>query len=58
MLSGVKGKHKDNKESELIYNLIDYGFNYKIIDLDYEKVARKKNSKESQEIVIFNYTND
>lgn len=58
MLSGVKGKHKDSKESELIHKLIDDGFNYKIINLDYEKVARKKNSKESQEIVIFNYKKD
>lgn len=56
MLSGVKGKHKDDKESKIINKLIDYGFNYKLIDLDYEKVARKKNSKNSQEIVIFNYS--
>lgn len=55
MLSGVKGKHKKDEESALINSLINYGFNYRIIDLDYEKVARKKNSKESQEIVIFNY---
>ncbi len=55
MLSGVQGKHKDNKESEIINKLLNQGFNHKIIDLDYEKVARKKNSKESREIVIFNY---
>ena len=55
MLSGVQGKHKDKKESLIIQKLIDKGFKYKILNFDYEKVARNKNTKESQEIIIFNY---
>lgn len=55
MLSGVKGKHKEGKESKIIQRLLDDGFNHAIIELDYEKVARKKNTKDSQEIIIYNY---
>ena len=55
MLSGVKGKHKEGKESQIIQRFLDDGFNHAIIELDYEKVARKKNTKDSQEIIIYNY---
>lgn len=54
-LSGLLGEHKNNKRSEIIDNLISDGFKYKILDFDYEGVARKKNSKNSQEVLIFNY---
>ncbi|MBN1214195.1 MAG: DNA adenine methylase [Candidatus Lokiarchaeota archaeon] len=54
-LSGLLGEHKNNKKSEIIYNLIDDGYNYTILDCDYEKVARNKNSKNSQEVLIYNY---
>ena len=55
MISGVIGEHKNGKRSLLIDKLIADGFNYKILDYDYEKVARNKNSKNSNEIIIFNY---
>ena len=55
MLSGVLGEHKNNEKSEIIYKLLDDGFNHKILEGDYEKVARNKNSKNSQEIIIYNY---
>ncbi len=55
MLSGLFGKHKDGKECQLITKLLNDGYNHKILDFDYEKVARNKNSKDSQEIIIFNY---
>lgn len=35
--------------------LIADGFNYKILNFDYEGVARNKKSKNSQEILIYNY---
>lgn len=55
MLSGVLGEHKNGKRSKIIDDLIKDGFNYKILDFDYEKVARNKKSKNSKEIVIYNY---
>jgi len=55
MISGVMGEHKNGKRSKLIDRLIDDGMNYKIIECDYEKVARNKNTKNSKEIIIFNY---
>ena len=54
-LSGLLGEHKNNKRSEIIDNLISEGYKYKILDFDYEFVARNKKSKNSQEILIFNY---
>jgi DNA adenine methylase Dam len=54
-LSGLLGEHKNNKRSEIVDNLISDGFNYKILDHNYEAVARRKNSKNSVEIIIFNY---
>jgi DNA adenine methylase Dam len=54
-LSGVLGEHKNGKRSSIIDNLIKDGFNHKILDHDYEGVARVKNSKNSQEILIYNY---
>jgi len=54
-LSGLLGEHKNNKRSEIIDKLIEEGYNYKILEFDYEYVARKKNSKNSQEILIYNY---
>jgi len=53
-LSGVLGEHKNGKRSVLIDKLIKK-FNYKIFDYDYEKVARNKNTKNSEEILIYNY---
>lgn len=55
MLSGVLGKHLKEKESKIINQLIDDGFNYKILDHNYKKVARQKEEKTSQEVIIFNY---
>lgn len=54
-LSGVVGEHKNGKRSQLIDTLIDEGYNYEILKHNYEKVARNKNTKNSQEILIFNY---
>lgn len=54
-LSGLLGEHKNNKRSAIIDNLISDGFNYKVLDFDYERVARNKQSKNSEEILIFNY---
>lgn len=54
-LSGLLGEHKNNKRSEIIDNLINNGYRYKILDFDYEGVARNKNSKNSQEVLIYNY---
>jgi len=55
MLSGIIGEHKDGKRWKLIDDLIADGYKYKILDFDYEGVARKKKSKNSQEIIIYNY---
>lgn len=55
MLSGVLGEHKNGKRSKLIDDLIEDGFNYKVLEFDYERVARNKNSKNSQEVIIYNY---
>jgi DNA adenine methylase Dam len=54
-LSGVLGEHKNGKRSPIIDNLIKDGFNHKLLNHDYEGVARVKNSKNSQEILIYNY---
>jgi hypothetical protein len=54
MLSGILGEHKDGKRWELIDRLISDGYNYEILDYNYEKVAVEKNKK-SQEIIIKNY---
>ena len=48
-------KTVDHIVDEIIYNLIDDGYNYTILDCNYEKVARNKNSKNSQEVLIYNY---
>ncbi len=53
-LSGLIGRHKNNKESELINKLVKK-YNSIILNGDYEKVARIKKSKESKEIIIKNY---
>ncbi|NPV12844.1 MAG: hypothetical protein HPY57_13815 [Ignavibacteria bacterium] len=55
MLSGVLGEHKNGKRSKLIDDLINDGYRYKILDYNYEIVARKKNIKKSQEVIIMNY---
>lgn len=55
MLSGIIGEHKNGKRWELIDKLISDGYNYEIIECNYEKVAVDKNSKNSQEIIIKNY---
>lgn len=54
-LSGLLGEHKDGKRSEIIDNLISDGYKYKILNFDYEGVARNKKSKNSKEIIIMNY---
>jgi len=54
-LSGVVGEHKNGKRSKLIDDLLEDGFNSKILNINYEKVSRKKNSKNSKEIYIYNY---
>jgi len=55
MLSGILGEHKNGKRWKLIDDLISDGYRYKILDFDYEKVARNKNTKNSQEVIIMNY---
>jgi DNA adenine methylase Dam len=55
MVSGILGEHKNNKRSILIDKLIQDGYNYKLLEHNYEKVARIKNNKNSQEIIITNY---
>jgi DNA adenine methylase Dam len=57
-LSGILGEHDNNKRAKIIDNLIADGFNYKILNFDYEGVARNKKSKNSQEILIYNYENN
>jgi len=53
-ISGVLGEHTKNKKSEILYKLIDDGFNYRILNCNYNKVAKIKNKK-SEEVLIFNY---
>jgi adenine-specific DNA-methyltransferase len=55
MLSGILGEHKNGKRWELIDKLIADDYKYKILDFDYENVAKNKKSKNSQEIIIMNY---
>lgn len=55
VISGILGEHKNGKKWELMYKLIADGYKYKILNHDYEKVARKKDSKNSQEIIIKNF---
>jgi DNA adenine methylase Dam len=55
-LSGLLGEHKNNKRSEIIDKLIEEGYEHRILEFDYEYVARKKNSKNSQEVLIYNYS--
>lgn len=54
-LSGVLGEHKNGKRSEIIDKLISDGYKFIIFDGNYEKVARNKNTKNSQEVLIYNY---
>lgn len=53
LMSGVL--EHDGKESWLLHKLIEDGFNYSVIDLDYKKVSKKTTDKKTKEIVIFNY---
>jgi DNA adenine methylase Dam len=55
MLSGILGEHTKGKRWLLIDDLIKDGYKYKILNCNYEKVARNKNSKNSNEIIIMNY---
>jgi hypothetical protein len=52
-ISGVLGEHNKNQKSEILYKLIDDGFNYRILNCNYNKVAKIKNKK-SEEVLIFN----
>lgn len=53
MLSGV-WEH-GGQTCWIINKLISDGFKYKILDFDYEKVSRKKDNKNTKEVIIFNY---
>jgi len=53
MVSGVLSH--DGESCLLLDKLIADGYIVKELDYDYEKVARKKNSKKSQEVIIMNY---
>ena len=55
MMSGVWGEHKNGKRSKLIDDLINDGYRYKVLEHNYEKVARNKNVKNSKEVIIMNY---
>lgn len=57
MVSGILGEHKNGLRWEMIDKLIADGYRYKILDFDYEKVARKKGTKNSNEVIIMNYEN-
>ena len=52
MLSGLM--IHDNIGSKLIEKLLNDGFNFRLLDYNYEKVSKRKKVN-SQEIVIFNY---
>lgn len=54
-LSGIKGGHKDQVESFIITRLIADGFKVHEIQHDYSKVARNKDEKRGQEVLIVNY---
>lgn len=45
----------NGKKSWLLNKLIQDGFNWKLIDYDYNKVSRIKQDKNSKEIIIYNY---
>lgn len=47
-------KH-NNKTSWLVQKLIDFGFNYKEINYNYNKVSRKGDKKDTIEIILKNY---
>jgi adenine-specific DNA-methyltransferase len=53
LMSGVL--EHDGQKSWILHKLIEDGFSYKDIHLDYGKVSRKKNDKGTKEIVVFNY---
>ena len=55
MLSGILGEHRPGKRWELIDKLIEDGYRYKILVFDYEKAAKKKKIKNSNEVIIMNY---
>lgn len=54
-LSGVRGGHKDADESPVIRRLIGDGYGVTEIQHDYSKVARNKDEKRGQEVLIRNY---
>ncbi len=54
-LSGVRGGHKDNPESPVITRLIADGYHVHDIQHDYSKVARNKDEKRGQEVLVTNY---
>lgn len=54
-LSGIIGEHKDGERAFIIDKLIEDGYNHSVLDFGYEKVARKKESKNSKEVLIYNY---
>ena len=53
MLSGLL--EHDGKQSWIMNKLIKSGFNYKELSFNYNGVSRKKNNKNSKEIIIINY---
>jgi DNA adenine methylase Dam len=54
LVSGIMGDH-DNKKSRLVEMLLSDGYNYKIINGDYNHVSRNKRKKQGNEIIIYNY---
>lgn len=53
MLSGLL-EHNENR-SWILSKLIDDGYNWKEIDLNYNKISRVNKDKKSKEIIIYNY---
>ena len=53
LMSGVL--EHGGQRSWILNKLIEEGFNHSVINFDYDKVSRKKNDKETKEIVVFNY---
>ena len=52
MLSGML--EHDNKKCWITNKLIEDGFNYKVLEYDYNRVSKKGNKK-TIEVIIFNF---
>jgi hypothetical protein len=53
MLSGVL--EHSGKTTWILDKLISDGFNYKLLDFNYEKINKSGKDKETKEVIIMNY---